>query len=82
MHNEGRGGRYTMQRRPVTLVFKEAHDSAEAARGRERQLKRWTTAKKEALVRGDTTLLKALAISLDVDPRLPRDQNFDFCRDC
>ena len=63
MHNEGRGGRYTMQRRPVTLAFKEAHHSVESARSRERQLKRWSTAKKEALVRGDAALLKDLAVS-------------------
>jgi putative endonuclease len=28
MHNEGRGSQYTKQRRPVTLVFVEAHDTA------------------------------------------------------
>ena len=63
MHNEGRGGRYTMQRRPVTLVFVEPHATADAARQRERQLKGWTAAKKEALVQGDSALLKRLGIS-------------------
>ena len=63
MHNEGRGSQYTKQRRPVTLVFVEAHDTADAARQRERQLKGWTAAKKEALIEGDSVLLKHLAIS-------------------
>jgi putative endonuclease len=63
MHNEGRGGRYTMQRRPVALAFVEAHETADAARQRERQLKGWTAAKKEALVEGDSALLKHLGIS-------------------
>jgi predicted GIY-YIG superfamily endonuclease len=63
LHNEGRGGRYTMRRRLVTLVFVEAFETSEAARQRERQLKGWTAAKKEALVEGDTALLKRLGIS-------------------
>jgi predicted GIY-YIG superfamily endonuclease len=63
MHNGGRGGRYTMKRRPVTLVFLEAHETADAARKRERQLKGWTAAKKEALAQGDNALLKHLGIS-------------------
>ena len=62
-HNEGRGGQYTLTRRPVTLVFAETHDTAQGARRRERQLKRWTTAKKEALIRGDVPALKRLAVS-------------------
>jgi putative endonuclease len=62
-HNEGRGGQYTMRRRPVTLVFQETYQTPEAARNRERQLKGWTTAKKEALIRGDIKALKEHAVS-------------------
>jgi putative endonuclease len=62
-HNEGRGGQHTRARRPVTLVFEEAHETDEDARRRERQLKRWTTAKKEALIRGELAMLRSLAIS-------------------
>jgi putative endonuclease len=65
MHNEGRGGRYTMQRRPVALVFFEQHEASQAAHARERQIKRWSGAKKESLVRGDIASLKELAISRD-----------------
>ena len=63
MHNEGRGGSYTCQRRPVTLVFVEVHETLESAAHRERQIKRWSRAKKERLISGDATELKRLAIS-------------------
>lgn len=63
MHNEGRGGPYTMRRRPVTLVLVEPHDTAESARARERQLKRWSSGKKEALIAADASALKSLAVS-------------------
>ena len=63
MHDEGRGVTYTARRRPVTVVFVESHETNESARVRERQLKRWTSAKKEALIRGDVSTLERLAIS-------------------
>ena len=63
MHNEGRGGSYTCQRRPVTLVLVEMHETVESASHRERQIKRWSRAKKESLISGDATALKRLAIS-------------------
>jgi predicted GIY-YIG superfamily endonuclease len=63
MHNEGRGGRYTMRRRPVTLAWIEAHVTAESARLRERQLKGWSATKKQALIANDAASLKHLAIS-------------------
>ena len=59
-HHEGRGGRFTLTRRPVTLVYSEAWPTLLSARTREQQLKRWTRAKKEALIAGDTAALKAL----------------------
>jgi putative endonuclease len=60
-HNEGRGSRYTAQRRPVHVVYFERHDSSETAIARERQLKRWTTNKKEALIAGNLGALKSLS---------------------
>ena len=47
-HNEGHGSHYTAERRPVKVVYSESHDRLETAIARERQLKRRTTAKKEA----------------------------------
>ena len=57
-HNEGGGARYTARRRPVRLVYSEPRSSIEEAIERERQLKRWTTRKKEALIVGDSAALK------------------------
>lgn len=52
-HNEGRGAKYTAGRRPVRVVYSEVHQSRSAAQAREAELKRWTRARKEALVAGD-----------------------------
>src|SRR5262249_39743665 len=60
-HNQGRGGRHTAKRRPVTLIYSESHESLSAAVDRESQLKRWSKAKKEALIAGDILGLKKLA---------------------
>ena len=59
-HNEGRASRFTATRRPVRLAYLEALMSLEQARSRERQLKRWTRRKKEALIERDLDLLKRL----------------------
>ena len=60
-HNEGRGGSYTARRRPVSLLYSEFFPERSAARDRERQLKRWSSAKKEALISGNVRELKRLS---------------------
>ena len=60
-HNEGHGARYTAQRRPVRMVYAEEYASAGEALERERQLKRWTAQKKEALIAGNLAQLKQLS---------------------
>lgn len=60
-HNDGRFGGYTARRRPVMLIHLEEFTTFEDASARERQLKGWTRAKKEALVRGDLDTLKELS---------------------
>ena len=60
-HNDGCGARYTAARRPVRLVYSEQFDSVEQAIARERQLKGWGAGKKEALLNGDSDLLKQLS---------------------
>jgi putative endonuclease len=57
-HQGGRGCAFTAARRPVELVYIEERANYLEARRRERQLKRWTRAKKEALISGDLALLK------------------------
>ena len=59
-HNEGRGALHTRLRRPVKLIYSEPFSTLAAAIRRERQLKRWTRAKKEALMAGDHTALNRL----------------------
>ena len=51
-HNTGRGAKYTLGRRPVSLVYSQEFDTVGEALKREHQLKRWPRAKKEALVAG------------------------------
>ena len=51
VHNSGRGARYTSGRLPVTLTYSEPFDSKSEALKRECELKRWSRAKKEALIR-------------------------------
>ena len=50
VHNAGRGAKYTAGRRPVHLVFVQAHGSIGDALRAERRLKRQTRVEKEALV--------------------------------
>jgi predicted GIY-YIG superfamily endonuclease len=59
-HNDGRGALWTATRTPVALVYQEPCRSEQAAAARERQIKRWTHAKKLALLEGDRTKLKSL----------------------
>lgn len=49
-HNEGLYDGYTKKRRPVELVFTETYDRIVDAIARERQIKGWSRAKKEALI--------------------------------
>ena len=51
VHNAGKGAKYTASRLPVDLVYSEQCDSLSSALKREIQIKRWTRARKEALVR-------------------------------
>ncbi|MHB1296805.1 MAG: GIY-YIG nuclease family protein [Anaerolineae bacterium] len=49
VHNAGRGSRYTRARRPVTLLYLEAHASRGEAMRRERTIKRMSRAHKLSL---------------------------------
>jgi putative endonuclease len=55
-HNQGKGSDWTAVRRPVKLVWTEEHATLSSARKRENQLKRWSQAKKAALVEGSLRL--------------------------
>lgn len=59
-HNAGRGAAYTFKYRPVYLVYSEVFDTETAAVTRERQLKRWSHKKKQALIDANIEALKNL----------------------
>ena len=59
-HQAGRASEHTARRLPVELVYKEEFPNYLTARRRERQLKGWTRAKKEALIAGNLAMLKEL----------------------
>jgi putative endonuclease len=62
-HQAGEGCDYTRHRLPVELIFSEEFPSEHHAFLRERQVKGWTRAKKEALIRGDWEALVKLSRS-------------------
>jgi putative endonuclease len=51
-HRSGEAALWTKMRRPLKLVYFEAHESLLAARRRERQIKGWTVKKKTNLITG------------------------------
>jgi predicted GIY-YIG superfamily endonuclease len=60
-HENGTFRGYTYSRRPVKVAFVQAFPSFLEAIQAERQIKNWTKAKKEALIRGDMDTLHQLA---------------------
>ncbi|MCC6919827.1 MAG: GIY-YIG nuclease family protein [Alphaproteobacteria bacterium] len=60
-HNDGTFGGYTSARRPVKLIFQEDFPDIVQAKAFEYQVKRWSRAKKEALIRRDWDVLQALS---------------------
>ena len=62
-HNLGEGSKHTAARRPVKLVYCECFDRIDEAFAREKQVQGWSRAKKVALVKGETDLLKRLSRS-------------------
>jgi putative endonuclease len=60
-HNAGSLGGYTSTRRPVVLVYSEWFQRIADAIAAEPQIKGWSRAKKEALIRGDFGALRRLS---------------------
>lgn len=60
-HNKGeRAAKFSKENGEFKLVYQEGFNSLLLATRREKQLKGWTRAKKEALISGDLVLLKKL----------------------
>ena len=62
-HYQGRACRTTRIDPPIELVYSEETESLTIALKRENQLKRWSRAKKEALIANDIEELKRLSKS-------------------
>ena len=60
-HNNGHYGGYTSKRLPVELAWSEHFPILTDAIAVERQIKGWSRAKKEALIRGDFDLIRQLS---------------------
>jgi putative endonuclease len=60
-HQTGHGANYTKKRLPVVLVYYEEYEHIDIAFSREKQVQRWSHAKKAALVDGRFNELPALA---------------------
>ena len=62
-HQKGEGAKYTKLYPPVTQIYFEKYDRIQEAFKREKQIQKWSRAKKEALINGDVEELKRLAKS-------------------
>jgi putative endonuclease len=60
-HNAGTYAGYTSTRRPVVLVWAQHFQRITDAIAIERQIKGWSRAKKEALIRGDYDAIQFLS---------------------
>lgn len=72
-HNRGRGSAHTSKHRPLQLGWVETNGTRELCLEREQQLKRWTRAKKQALIAGDLAALQDTALGDHSCFLLPRD---------
>ncbi len=64
-HTQGKGGHYTNYNRPGEVLFEESFGRRLDAEQREQQIKRWSRAKKLALIQGDKERLVSLSKSRD-----------------
>jgi putative endonuclease len=59
-HKNGKGGAYTRIHKAVKIIYKEEYKDKSSALKRENQLKQWSRANKEALIRGDKIALNSI----------------------
>jgi predicted GIY-YIG superfamily endonuclease len=64
-HKSGQGGQFTKHKRINDLIYSENFKTQIEAEKREVQLKKWSRAKKEALIQGNLDKLKELSRSKD-----------------
>ena len=78
-HQNGIGANYTKKHLPVCLIYFEEFDKIGKALYREKQIQRWTSHKKLALVRGEFKKLKELAACKNETSHL--NVSFDFAQE-
>ena len=76
-HQHGAIPGHTYARRPVRLVWSDEVDTRDDALQREMQIKRWSRAKKEALIGADWEALKRFSRGPDRGERRPTDEGDD-----
>jgi len=64
-HEKGTGSIYTSTRLPVCLVWSEEFPTRDEALAAELRIKKWSRAKKEALIAGDFSALRLAAKKTD-----------------
>ncbi len=62
-HLVGRGAHYTAKHAPTSIAYKEEFLTETDAVARERQIKKWSRAKKQALIDNDMARLRMLSRS-------------------
>ncbi len=75
-HNLGEGANFTAYHHPVKLVYYETFDRIDAAFAREKQIQKWSRAKKIALIQGDIEKLKQLSRSKSLPEPVEGTPNF------
>jgi putative endonuclease len=70
-HETGAYPGYTLSRRPVSLVWSEHFERITDAIAVERQIKGWSRAKKEALIKSNWSSVQSLARRRAGRPRTP-----------
>jgi putative endonuclease len=68
-HDQGLFSGYTSKRRPLVLKWSGETNDINNAIAAERQIKGWSRAKKEALIRGDWKALHELSLSKEIKQR-------------
>jgi predicted GIY-YIG superfamily endonuclease len=68
-HDQGLFSGYTSKRRPLVLESSGETNDINNAIAAERQIKGWSRAKKEALIRGDWKALHELSLSKEIKQR-------------
>jgi putative endonuclease len=64
-HRSGDGGYYTSNNKPIRILYREEFKTLSEVKIREQQIKRWSRAKKLALIKGSREELINLSKSRD-----------------